>query len=42
MAARLRALAGETGIAELVITTTAYDPAARQRSYELLAREMNA
>ncbi len=40
VAARLRALAAETGIAELVITTTAYDPAARQRSYELLAREM--
>ncbi|MDD2796077.1 LLM class flavin-dependent oxidoreductase [Acidocella sp.] len=40
VAARLRALAAESGIAELVITTTAYDPAARQRSYELLAREM--
>ena len=40
VAARLRALAAQTGIAELVITTTAYDPAARRRSYELLAREM--
>jgi luciferase family oxidoreductase group 1 len=40
VAAKLRALAAETGIAELVITSSAYDPAARRRSYELLAREM--
>jgi luciferase family oxidoreductase group 1 len=39
VAQRLRALAAELGIDELAITTTAYDPAARQNSYTLLARE---
>jgi len=39
VAARLRALARETGVDEIVITTTAYDPAARQKSYTLLAVE---
>jgi luciferase family oxidoreductase group 1 len=39
VAARLRALAQETGVAEMAITTTAYDPQARQNSYKLLARE---
>jgi luciferase family oxidoreductase group 1 len=39
VASRLRALAAELGIDELAITTTAYDPAARQNSYTLLARE---
>jgi len=39
VAARIRALAAELGVDELAITTTAYDPAARMRSYELLARE---
>ena len=39
VASRLRALAAELGIDELTITTTAYDPAARQNSYTLLARE---
>jgi luciferase family oxidoreductase group 1 len=41
VASRLRALAGELGIDELAITTTAYDPAARQNSYTLLAREFS-
>jgi len=39
VAGRIRALAAELGVDELAITTTAYDPAARIRSYELLARE---
>ena len=39
VAARLRALAKQTGVTEMAITTTAYDPAARQKSYALLARE---
>ncbi|HQT65254.1 MAG: luciferase family oxidoreductase [Acidocella sp. 20-57-95] len=39
VAARLRDLAAQTGIAELAITTTAYEPTARQNSYTLLARE---
>jgi luciferase family oxidoreductase group 1 len=38
VAARLRALGSALGVAEMAITTTAYDPAARLRSYELLAR----
>jgi luciferase family oxidoreductase group 1 len=39
VAGRIRALAKALQIDELAITTTAYDPAARQRSYTLLARE---
>ncbi|HQT40174.1 MAG TPA: LLM class flavin-dependent oxidoreductase [Acidocella sp.] len=39
VAARLRELVAQTGIAELAITTTAYEPTARQNSYTLLARE---
>jgi len=39
VAARLRALAKQTGVTEMAITTTASDPAARQKSYALLARE---
>ena len=39
VASRLRALAKQTGITEMAITTTAYDPAARQKSYALLAQE---
>jgi luciferase family oxidoreductase group 1 len=39
VAARLRALAAELQVDELAITTTAYDPAARAKSYTLLARE---
>ena len=37
--ARLRELATRLGIAELVILTWSHDPAARRRSYELLAAE---
>ncbi len=36
---RIRALAGQLGIDEVVILTWSHDPAARRRSYELLARE---
>ncbi|HQT47669.1 MAG TPA: LLM class flavin-dependent oxidoreductase [Acidocella sp.] len=39
IAARLRQLGQELGVQEMAITTTASDPAARRRSYELLARE---
>jgi luciferase family oxidoreductase group 1 len=39
VAARLRALAAELHVDELAITTTAYDPAARAKSYTLLAHE---
>jgi luciferase family oxidoreductase group 1 len=39
IAARLRALAAQTGVAEMAITTTAYDTEARRHSYTLLARE---
>ena len=39
VASRIQALAKETGVSEMVITTTAYDPAARVKSYELLAGE---
>lgn len=39
VAARLRALAAQTGVAEMAITTTAYDTEARRNSYTLLARE---
>ena len=39
VAARLRALAVEMGVDEMAITTSAYDPAARRKSYSLLARE---
>ncbi|MDE8345878.1 MAG: LLM class flavin-dependent oxidoreductase [Acidocella sp.] len=37
--ARLRALAAQTGVAEMAITTTAYDPAQRLASYARLAHE---
>jgi luciferase family oxidoreductase group 1 len=36
---RLRALAAELQLDELVVNTWAHDPAARRRSYELLAQE---
>jgi alkanesulfonate monooxygenase SsuD/methylene tetrahydromethanopterin reductase-like flavin-dependent oxidoreductase (luciferase family) len=39
VAARLRALGAQLGVAEIAITTTAYDTAARRNSYTLLARE---
>jgi len=38
VARRLHALAAELGVDELAITTATYDPAARVRSYELLAQ----
>jgi luciferase family oxidoreductase group 1 len=41
VASRLRALAAETGVDEIAITTTAYDTAARKNSYTLLAREFS-
>ncbi len=40
VAAKLRALGAELGVQEIAITTTAYDPAARVKSYALLAREL--
>ncbi|WP_298225105.1 LLM class flavin-dependent oxidoreductase [Acidocella sp.] len=39
VAQRLRALAQELRLDEIAITTAAYDPAVRMRSYELLAKE---
>jgi luciferase family oxidoreductase group 1 len=39
VASRIRTLAKSLQVDELAITTTAYDPAARRRSYTLLARE---
>lgn len=36
---RIRSLADELGIDEVVVLTWSHDPAARRRSYELLARE---
>lgn len=39
VAAKLRALAAELNVQELVVITWTHDPAARRRSYELLARE---
>ena len=39
VAAKLRALAEWLGVDELVVITWTHDPAAQQRSYELLARE---
>lgn len=41
VAARLRALAAELQLDELVINTWAFDPAVRRRSYALLAREFD-
>jgi luciferase family oxidoreductase group 1 len=41
VADRLRALAAETGVDEIAITTTAYDTQARMNSYTLLAREFS-
>ncbi len=37
VAARLDALAGELGVAEVAVLSTAHDPAARRHSYRLLA-----
>ena len=37
MRTRLRALAAEYGVDELVVVTITHDPKARLRSYELLA-----
>ena len=37
VAARLHALADELGVAEVAVLSTAHDPAARRRSYALLA-----
>ena len=39
MAAKLRALAEELQVQELVVITWTWDPQAQRRSYELLARE---
>jgi luciferase family oxidoreductase group 1 len=39
VASRLRALARDLGVDEMAITTSVYDPAARRRSYGLLAAE---
>ena len=39
VAAKMRALADELGLEELVVNTWAHAPAVRRRSYELLARE---
>lgn len=39
VADRIRALAQELGLAEIVVNTWAHDPAVRRRSYALLARE---
>ncbi len=41
VAARLRALGAELGVDEIAILTTVHEPAARARSYELIAREFN-
>jgi luciferase family oxidoreductase group 1 len=40
VAGRLEALAQQLGLDEIVINTWTYDPAARRRSYELLAAEL--
>jgi luciferase family oxidoreductase group 1 len=40
IATKLRALGAELGVQEIAITTTAYEPAARQKSYAVLAREL--
>lgn len=40
VAAKLRALADTLKVEELVVITWTHDPAARRRSYELLAREL--
>ena len=39
VAARIRELAAKFALDEIVVNTWTYDPAARHRSYELLARE---
>jgi len=36
----LEAIAAQFGLDEIVINTWTYDPAARQRSYELIAQAM--
>lgn len=41
VADRLRALAQELELDEIAITTSAYDPAVRTKSYKLLAKEFN-
>ena len=40
VASKLRALADTLEVQELVVITWAHDPAARRRSYELLAEEL--
>ena len=40
VAGRLQALADELQVEEMVVLSTAHDPAARRRSYSLLAREL--
>ncbi len=40
VAGKLRALAETHGVSELAVITWTHDPAARRRSYELLAREL--
>ena len=42
VAARLRAIAGSHGVEEIAILTTVHDPAARRRSYALIAEAMRA
>jgi luciferase family oxidoreductase group 1 len=42
VAARLEALAGELGADEVAVLTTVHDPAARRRSYRLLAEAASA
>jgi alkanesulfonate monooxygenase SsuD/methylene tetrahydromethanopterin reductase-like flavin-dependent oxidoreductase (luciferase family) len=39
VADRLRALADQLGLDEIVVITWTWDPLAQRRSYELLARE---
>jgi hypothetical protein len=42
VAARLTELAGRLALEELVVVTWTHDPAARHRSYELLAAAINS
>ena len=41
VADRVRTLAAELGLAEIVVNTWAHDPAVRRHSYALLAREFD-
>ena len=41
VAEKMRALAAQYGLDELVVNTWAYDPGVRRHSYALLAREFN-